>query len=902
MDVLSFISVKHHLQRRCCRIDERVAKTDLIGFPPGTASCLEYQLVYAPMFENGGKQDPHLYLWNNKAETYVRIPRMSHHRVPRGIWVASLISAVLILILGSILYIFWDLPSIDTLPDTYMTPSVRITDRNGRLLYEILPEVGGRNTVLSIENIPHCLKDATIAVEDKNFYTHPGIDITGIIRALWINVRGGETIAGGSTITQQVARNLLLSQEERTQRTLRRKFREAALAWQMTRKLSRDEILALYLNQINYGGMAYGVEAAAQTYFGKPAGELLLPECALIAGLPQAPGAYNPFTNPELAKERQRVVLGLMQKQGYITQEERVSAEATPLSYNPIPYPVEAPHFIWIIKDQVDKLTFTGVLNSHQSLVVRTTVDLDVQHLAEDVLKRRIEGFKNEEAAISHNVNNAALVVIDPHNGEILALIGSADYFDASIDGALDMAISPRQTGSAFKPFIYALALDPTRPNAWTAATSILDVSTTFITHDGTPYTPVNYDSREHGPVSVRESLGSSLNIPAVKTLQVVGIDHTIDLARKLGITSLSDPQQYDLSLALGGGQISLLQLSTAYATLANDGYFTGNTSILDIHDADGNLLYAHAQRKNPPLQVFDPRVAWLISDILSDDAARSTGFGSNSTLKLDRHAAVKTGTTTNFHDNWTIGYTPNLLVGVWVGNSGYEAMHNVTGLTGAAPIWHEVMRGLLQGYPDHAFERPDGLTQVEVCDLSGLLPTTACPHTRREWFIAGTEPAQMDTFHQQIWIDSLTNSLAEDSTPIERRKQITVLNLPIEVQAWAHEQGLTLLADFSQAAEDVPGQENQLVLLSPYPNTIYRIDPDFDPSAQQLQIEVAAGQGISHVTLWVDGNVLTTLSSPPYQAWWSLSTGEHRIWAEGVKANGESVKSEVLTITVLNK
>jgi len=515
-------------------------------------------------------------------------------------------------------------------------------------------------------------------------------------------------------------------------------------------------------------------------------------------------------------------------------------------------------------------------------------------------LKRHINGFKNEDVPVSHNVNNAALVVIDPQSGEILALVGSADYFDESIDGALDMATSPRQTGSAFKPFIYALALDPTRPNPWTPATSILDVSTTFITRDGAPYTPVNYDSREHGPVSVREALASSLNIPAVKTLQEVGLENTVKLAHRLGITSLSEGGQYDLSLALGGGQISLLQLSTAYAALANQGYYTGNTSILDIHNADGNLLYKQAG--NPPLQIFDPRVAWLISDILSDDSARSLGFGPNSTLRLDRTAAVKTGTTTNFHDNWTIGYTPDLLVGVWVGNSGYEAMHNVTGLTGAAPIWNEVMRQLLQGIPDHPFERPDGLTQIEVCDLSGLLPTSACQHTHKEWFIAGTEPAQTDSYYHQVWIDPLTHSMANDLTPLDRRKSITVLDLPVEAQSWARLQGLPLLIDYSQAVANTSAQEKQLILLSPPPNTTYRIDPNFDPSAQQIQIEVAAGTGISQVTIWMDGNLLATLSAAPYQAWWSLSVGEHRFWAEAVNAMGATVKSDSVTITVINQ
>ena len=820
----------------------------------------------------------------------------------------------LILFTGYAVYLFWDLPSIDSLAEKSITPSVRITDRDGRLLYEIIPQAGGRNTVLSIDNLPQCIKDATIAVEDKHFYTNSGIDLTGIIRALWINIRGGQTIAGGSTITQQVARNVLLSEDERTERTLRRKLREAVLAWQMTRRLSKDEILALYLNQINYGGMAYGVEAAAQTYFGKPARELLLPECALLAGLPQAPGIYNPFTNPDLAKGRQVIVLGLMEKEGYITSEERLSAEATPLSYNPTPYPIEAPHFIWLIKDQLDQLVSNGSLQSNQSLVVRTTLDLDAQHFAEATLKRRIESFKGKEGRLSHNVNNAALVALNPQDGEILALVGSADFFDESIHGALNMATSPRQTGSAFKPFVYALALDPRRSTRWTAATSILDVSTTFPLRDGSPYTPLNYDESEHGPVSVRTALGSSLNIPAVKTLQAVGIEDTIDLARRLGITSLQDAGNYDLSLALGGGQISLLELSTAYVALANNGYFTGSRAILDIHDADGNLLY---EPDRPlPLQTFDPRVAWLINDILSDDSARAVGFGLNSTLKLDRTAAVKTGTTSNFHDNWTIGYTPDLLVGVWVGNSGYEAMHNVTGLTGAAPIWHEVMRGLLQGQPNHPFARPNGLTSVTVCDLSGLLPTLACPRTRNEWFIAGTEPMQTDTTYEQVWVDTLTNSLADEFTPLERRRSITALNLPVEAQNWAHEQGLPLLVDYSSDSGSLlpnvreltcPGGPCQgfpdskgLVLLSPHPNSTYRMDSNFDPSAQQIQVEVAVGAGISNVTIWLDGNLLTTLSSPPYQTWWTLSGGEHRFWVEGVSANGGIIKSAVVTITVL--
>lgn len=777
---------------------------------------------------------------------------------------ASLLTAFLI-------YLFHDLPSITSLPENLNQPSVRITDHSGRLLYEIIPTEGGRNAPLAVENISQCIKDATIAVEDKNFYQNPGVDVAGIVRAVWINLRGGETLSGGSTITQQVARTLLLG-DEVTERTLRRKLRETVLAWQLTRAYSKDEILALYLNQIYYGGMAYGIEAASQTYFGRPATDLLLPECALLAGLPQTPGIYNPFTNPDLALERQKVVLGLMEKNGFITSVQRLDAENAPLSYNPAPYPIEAPHFIWMVKDQLDELFASGAVNINQSLVIRTTLDLNMQRLAEEIVKRRIALFKPLEGGINPNVNNAALVVIHPQTGEILTLVGSADYFDSSIYGALNMAITPRQTGSAFKPIIYAAALDPTRTQPFTAATSILDVNTKFTTKDGQPYNPVNYDSREHGFVSVREALASSLNVPAVLTLQNVGIENVIALANRLGIKSLHEPQQYDLSLALGGGEMSLLELSRAYAAFANNGGYTGSASILDIHDADGNLLYK--PQTNPALQILDPRVAWLISDILSDDRARTTGFGINSVLKIDRAAAVKTGTTTNFHDNWTIGYTPDLLVGVWVGNSNYQAMRNVTGLTGAAPIWAETMRSILQGRADKIFTQPDSLIQVEVCDLSGLLPTAACPHTKTEWFIAGTQPTAFDTFYKL----SSTGEI--------------VLDIPIESHQWARSQGLPLLDDENTASG--------LILTSPTDNTTYRITPDLDLLAQQLALSTLTDSTLAQVTFFVDGIPLATLSAPPYQTWWMLSLGEHRFWAEGITTSGEVVKSNVVTITVV--
>jgi penicillin-binding protein 1C len=772
------------------------------------------------------------------------------------------------------LYLFHDLPSINDIPQGLNQPSIKITDRSGRLLYELLPAEGGRNAALSAASLPQCAKDATVAVEDKTFYQNPGVDLAGIIRAVWINLQGGETLSGGSTITQQVARTLLLA-DEKSERTLRRKLREAVLAWQLTRAYSKDEILALYLNQTYYGGMAYGIEAASQTYFGKPAADLLLPECALLAGLPQSPGLYNPFTNPDLALERQRVVFGLMEKNGFITPAQRLEAEAAPLSFNPAPYPIEAPHFIWMVKNQLDGLFESGQLNPAQSLVVRTTLDLDMQTLAEGIIRRRIDEFKPLPGQLNHNVNNAALVALHPQTGEVLALVGSADYFDASIFGALNMATAPRQSGSAFKPIIYAAALDPKRAQPMTAASTLLDVEQTFFTKDNQPYQPRNYDAREHGFVSAREALASSLNIPAVLTLQTVGIDRAVALANRLGI-SLDEPRNYDLSLALGGGRMSLLELSQAYAALANAGKYTGAEILLDVRDADGKVLYQPAQ--TPALQIIDPRVAWLISDILSDDRARQTGFGLNSVLKIDRVAAVKTGTTTNFHDNWTVGYTPDLLVGVWVGNSNYQAMREVTGLTGAAPIWAEAMRSILQGHPDKAFARPDGLIQLEVCALSGLLPTPACPHTQTEWFIDGTQPTASDTFYQFS----------------DAQRGEVVLNLPLEAQAWAKSQGLPLLVD--------AGDSGGLILTSPTDNATYKITPDLSLAAQQIALSAQTASDFDQVTFFVDGLPLETreASVSPYQTWWTLSVGVHQFWVEGIKSNRERVKSNIVTVTVV--
>ena len=354
-------------------------------------------------------------------------------------------------------------------------------------------------------------------------------------------------------------------------------------------------------------------------------------------------------------------------------------------------------------------------------------------------------------------------------------MLGSPDYFDESTSGSINLALSPRQPGSAMKPFTYALAFDPARPQPMTAATMLLDVRTSFVTHDGFAYSPVNYDQTEHGPVLAREALASSYNIPAVIVLDAVGVRSLLEVMGTLGATTFTDPGGHDLALTLGGGEVRLLELSAAYGALATAGHVVKPVTIIDVTDASGAIVYRG--QGGPGKQIIDPRVAWLISDILSDNNARAPAFTTHSILQIGRPAAVKTGTTTDFRDNWTVGYTPNLVVGVWVGNTNNASMINISGVSGAGPIWHHFMRAVLRGQPELNFERPDGLVQVEVCTLSGALPTPDCPYTRREWFIRGTEPTAYDTFYQSMTLDAATGLPADDATPSERRIQQVFLD-----------------------------------------------------------------------------------------------------------------------------
>lgn len=805
-----------------------------------------------------------------------------------------------IIVLGLGYWLFGDLPAPQTIYGRVHTPSIRFTDREGRLLYEALDAAGGRQSNLALTAIPLALRQATIATEDRHFYTNPGVDLTGIVRALWINVRGGEVVAGGSTITQQVARNLLLEADERTERTLRRKLRESWLAWRLGRTLAKDDILALYLNQIYYGALTYGVEAASQTYFGKPAAELTLAEAALLAGLPQAPALYNPFTTPDAAKERQLVVLGLMQAAGFISQNDYAQAVREPLRYSAAPYPMRAPHFVLMAEAELGRLVSADTRRSSGGLVVRTTLNLDWQTAAEDALHAQLQRLNAPpDGSPGHNAYNAALTILDPRNGDVLALIGNPDYFDAAHSGAVNMATAPRQTGSALKPVIYAAALAPEQAQPWTAATLLPDVRAVFVTRRGEPYIPINFSRRESGPVLLRQALASSLNIPAVRTLDKVGLPQALAALDDFGLRLPGSAEDYDLALALGGGEIPLLDLTRAYAVFANGGSRVAQRLILDVQDAQGGAVYTA-----PPAalqRVIDARVAWLISDILSDDQARALGFGAHSLLQLDRAAAVKTGTTNDFRDNWTVGYTPDVVVGVWVGNADHQPMRDVTGISGAGPIWRNVMRQVLTGVPDKPFARPDGLVQLDICGLSGQLPTQACPYRRAEWFIVGTQPTQPDRFYRLVWLDRTTNQLATAATPPAQRQQQLVLDLPPEFYPWARAQGLLLLADLAPAVSAAQAESvgAPLHLIAPAPFTTYRLSSELPPTAQQVRIEAVGSAEFVAVTLYLDDHPLVVQQHPPYITWWPLQPGQHTVWAVGEDASGRQIMSESVSFNV---
>lgn len=667
-----------------------------------------------------------------------------------------------------------DLPELaDLKSQASQFETAQIYDRNGNLLYSLADPSAGNRTYVTLDQISPYLITATIATEDSRFYTNPGFDPIGILRAVYQAAREGEFVSGASTITQQLVRAIVLDEEERTQRTFNRKVREIILAAEIYRRYEKDEILELYLNEIYYGNWAYGIEAAAQTYYGKSARDLTLAEASLLAGLPQAPAAWDPITAPELALGRQSEVLFLMRQEEYITAEQaqialNESANYVRYQMEPPEVTIRYPHFTFYVLTESEALL--GAQSIYRGgLRIYTTVDPSAQQLAEQTLANR------QEAINSVGANNAALVSIKPDTGEILALVGSVDFNDEAISGQVNMALQPRQTGSTIKPLVYAAAFE----QGMTPATLFWDVPTSFPDGANPPYVPKNYDDRFHGPIRLRYALGNSYNIPAVKALEYVGVCSFIERARAYGLDTISDPgcdesgqpRNVGLAMALGGVEVSALEMATSFATLANLGRQPDPYAIQRIENRSGEILFERTPPDPAAAQVLRAEFAYLLTNILADNAARQPSFGINNWLVLPGHvAAAKTGTSgsTAFdvRDSWTIGYTPYVVTAVWVGNTIPEPLaQGVSGGNSAAPIWNEFMTGYHAGKTPLDFPRPPAIIAMEICADSGTQPGSGCANRTTELFAGDQPPLSADQdFLQTVPIDLWTNLRANEN------------------------------------------------------------------------------------------------------------------------------------------
>ena len=689
------------------------------------------------------------------------------------------------------------LPSIDDIRQrASQFETTRFYDRNDQVIYEMIDPNAGRRTYTSLEKISPFLIAATISIEDKEYYNHPGFDILALGRALFQNYTSGEVVSGASTITQQLARTLFFTPEERVEVTYRRKAREIILSSEMTRRYSKDEILELYLNEINYGNLAYGIEAAAETYFNTTADKLNLAQSAFLAGLPQAPGIYDIFTNRDVTLNRNKQVLTAMyevsQEKGCIrvsnspdlicleaqqAADAYIEIDTYPFQQkaNPLVYPHWVTYIRYLLETKYDPQTIY-----RSGFRVYTTLDPKLQKEADRIVKEQVTKLADR------NATDGALVAIQPQTGEILAMTGSADFYNDAIAGQINMSLEPRQPGSSFKPLTYAAAFE----KGWTPSTLIWDVPSEFPpsgdpNDPSEPYKPVNYDGRFHGPVLVRSALANSYNVPAVKALQFVGIyddpntneqDGIIAFARRMGITTLNR-NDYGLSLTLGGGDVTLFEMTSAFGVFANSGQKVEPVAITRIEDFQGNIIF----QAEPPVakQVIRPEHAYLITSILSDAVARAPMFGTDSILNLPFPSAAKTGTTNDYRDNWTIGYTPNLVVGVWVGNADYTPMVNTSGVEGAAPIWNEFMNMAVPYLTNSApvdFQRPGGIVEKRVCEFSGTEPSEYCTDQITEIFASDQPPLpKEEDLWKRVEIDTWTNLRASPACQDYSEEKLTL-------------------------------------------------------------------------------------------------------------------------------
>lgn len=696
--------------------------------------------------------------------------------------------------------------------------SSQIYDRDGRLLHEIIDPSAGKRTYVPISQIARNLQLATVATEDRNFYSHGGFDPIALARAVFYALQEREVVSGASTITQQVARNILLP-DEASERTVSRKIKEIILAAELTRRYSKDDILEIYVNNNNYGNLAYGIDAAARTYFGTSAMNLTLAQASFLAGIPQLPSVYDPFHGGrDAALKRHKVVLGLMVEAGFISQVEAHAAAAEMDAYGFPPIytdVIPAPHFIVYIRQQVEAQLGPEALYTGSGLRIYTTLDRRLQQIAEEEVRKGVE------ALADRNVSNGALVAIEPATGHILAMVGSVDFYNDENDGQVNVALRCRQPGSAIKPLTYLAALE----KGWTPSTIIWDIPTTYTDTAGNVYEPVNYDGKFRGPVSVRTALANSLNIPAVKALEFITVDGLLDIVDRMGGSSLISPQlscpdypydqrpYYGLALTLGGGEMKPLELTGAYATLANGGLRMETTPILWVENIKGEVLIDNRQPEGK--QVVAPELAYLLSHILSDTQARCLVFSCPNNLQLDdRVVAAKTGTTNDNRDAWTVGYTPDIAAGVWIGNNDNSQMAGVIGSSGAGPIWNAFMRRAHENIPPHSFPRPAGVIEREICVLSGTEPSPFCPQKMTEVFsLSALPPGPNQDWFQQVEIDANSNLRANDFCRANVFNKVMVIEDNIQdpggrqwLRQWAAERGMEIAPkDYCTSGERAP-------------------------------------------------------------------------------------------------
>lgn len=778
---------------------------------------------------------------------------------------------------------FWTLPNFNN------QGTIKIWDRSGTLLYESAGNIG-RKSPVTYEKLPKNLINAAIASEDNTFWNNSGVDFRAIFRSLVVNIQAGKIVTGASTITQQLARTSVISPNQLPERNLLRKIREILIALRINSTHSKKEIITMYFNQMYFGNLAYGAEAASETYFNKDVNSLSLAESAFLIGLLSSPDARNPYTNFYLAQKQEFQVLDSMVRNKFISKEVSEEAKKEKITLSSNDTKIKAPHFIHYVLDNLSDLHIPG----GQGINVYTTLDYPTFRLSNEIAKLWVDKLKDE-----HGLSNASVVLLKNDTGEIISMMGGVNYFDVKNSGQENMTVALRQPGSALKPVTYAAAF----MKNYTPATLIYDVKKVYKTKKGEGFTPNNYDGRFHGLVLAREALASSFNLPAVEMLSRVGIPFFLDIAKKMGITTFTQADRYDLSLTLGGGEVKLIDLTNVFASFARGGKLKKTYAIEKVTTDEGKILYKHTDEEGvSALGKNSAQIAYLITNILSDPKARIPGFGEKNPLVLSHPAAVKTGTTTDWHDNWTVGYTPSYTVGVWVGNNNNAPMREITGVIGAAPIWNQFFEEFLKGKPVENFTVPDRIKKIEICSLSGKLLDGLCPEKTVEVFLAGTEPKEKSNLHKEVLIDTRNNLLAGKNCPQEFTEKKVFINYPSEVYSWAVSDGQEVIpTKYSDFCSDnsVSYDKPVLEITNPRNKAVFESAPLL-VSNEKLDLEVNVSSDISQVNWYVDRKLFTSLFDFPFTASWSLVVGKHTVSAVGFTKEGKQTKTPEASFQVL--